>query len=223
MKKRLTLSLAAASVSMFALAAPAFAATISSHMDIGTQNSDVRVLQQTLATDPSLYPQGLVTGYFGSLTAAAVQRFQSHYGIVSSGTAATTGYGRVGPATVAKFNEVYGGLGTTGGADSAAIISGVTVAKNNSGTSLLWNTNENATGLVYYSTSPLQVTESSTPHVGPGVTGSFLSANTSLGTSNSLLLPGLAANTTYYYMIQTRDTDGNISVTWPSSFTTNQQ
>ena len=46
--------------------------TISSYLDFGERNSDVTSLQQFLAADVSVYPEGLVTGYFGSLTRAAV-------------------------------------------------------------------------------------------------------------------------------------------------------
>lgn len=76
-------------------------------LSFGMKNLLIEVLQKDLARDPSLYPEGLVTGYFGPLTLKAVQRFQTKYGIVSSGTSVTTGYGRVGPRTRAKLNELY--------------------------------------------------------------------------------------------------------------------
>ena len=46
--------------------------TISSYLDFGARGADVTSLQQLLAADASVYPEGLVTGYFGSLTRAAV-------------------------------------------------------------------------------------------------------------------------------------------------------
>ncbi|MCH8049912.1 peptidoglycan-binding protein [Patescibacteria group bacterium] len=49
---------------------------------------------------------GLETNYFGSLTERAVQKFQAKYGIVSSGTPGTTGYGRFGPKTHSKLAEI---------------------------------------------------------------------------------------------------------------------
>ena len=73
----------------------------------GVTSSGVRDIQQKLAKDRSLYPEGIVSGYYGSLTEKAVQRFQLKYGIVSYGTPATTGYGQVGPRTQAKINEVF--------------------------------------------------------------------------------------------------------------------
>src|SRR3989344_3639162 len=72
----------------------------------GSRGSEVTKLQETLAAMPDLYPEKLVTGYFGVLTKQAVQRFQAKYNIVSSGDENTTGYGQVGPKTRAKLNEL---------------------------------------------------------------------------------------------------------------------
>lgn len=79
----------------------------------GTQNDNVRKLQELLASDQTLYPEGLVTGYYGPLTQAAIKRFQTKYDIISSGTLKTTGYGLVGPKTRAKLAEVFGGIVST--------------------------------------------------------------------------------------------------------------
>lgn len=67
-----------------------------------------------LAEDAAIYPEGKVTGYYGTLTQAAVERFQVKYQIVSSGTPETTGYGQVGPTTRNKLNEVYSGVAGVG-------------------------------------------------------------------------------------------------------------
>jgi len=75
----------------------------------GSRGDDVSALQALLARDSTLYPEGLVTGYYGPATTRAIQRFQAKYGIVSSGTPSSTGYGAVGPRTLAKLNEVYAG------------------------------------------------------------------------------------------------------------------
>lgn len=74
-------------------------------LSMGASGSNVTCLQQILAADPSVYPEGMITGYFGALTQAAVQRFQAKNGIVSSGTPSTTGYGAVGPRTAAALNQ----------------------------------------------------------------------------------------------------------------------
>jgi PKD repeat protein len=60
-------------------------------------------LQQFLAQDPSIYPEGTTSGYFGALTEKAVQRWQAKNNIVSSGTPGTSGYGVVGPRTAAAI------------------------------------------------------------------------------------------------------------------------
>ncbi len=65
----------------------------------GSRGEEVRVLQQQLAQDSAIYPEGEVTGYYGPATQRAVQRYQATYGVVTSGTPGTTGYGVVGPKT----------------------------------------------------------------------------------------------------------------------------
>src|SRR4051812_44457082 len=59
----------------------------------GMSGADVLVLQKTLASLKLLSAEP--TGYFGSLTEAAVKSFQAQQGIVSQGSVATTGYGAV--------------------------------------------------------------------------------------------------------------------------------
>jgi peptidoglycan hydrolase-like protein with peptidoglycan-binding domain len=44
------------------------------------------------------------TGYFGPITEAALKQWQSEHGIVSSGSAKTTGYGTFGPRTAAAMH-----------------------------------------------------------------------------------------------------------------------
>lgn len=74
---------------------------ISRSLKLGSTGDDVARLQQFLARDPSIYPEGQVTGYYGSLTEAAVRRWQVKFNVVSSGDAASTGWGVTGPRTAA--------------------------------------------------------------------------------------------------------------------------
>ena len=67
---------------------------------LGGKSNDVSKLQALLASDKSLYPEGIISGYFGSLTRAAVVRFQKKYGLPQ--------VGRVGPMTRQKLAEVFG-------------------------------------------------------------------------------------------------------------------
>ena len=80
----------------------------SSAVGPGTTSAAVTALQKFLARDRAIYPEGKVTGYYGPLTTAAVQRLQVKYNIVSSGTPATTGYGRVGPKTLELIKSLCG-------------------------------------------------------------------------------------------------------------------
>ena len=78
----------------------------------GMSGSDISALQTFLASDSAIYPEGTVSGYFGPLTQAAVERLQRKHGIVSSGNPDTSGYGMVGPATRAVIASVCSGSTT---------------------------------------------------------------------------------------------------------------
>jgi peptidoglycan hydrolase-like protein with peptidoglycan-binding domain len=64
----------------------------------GSTGDQVMILQALLALDPSIYPEGRISGYFGRLTAQAVKRFQRKHGIEQLGS--------VGPKTLKKLNEL---------------------------------------------------------------------------------------------------------------------
>jgi peptidoglycan hydrolase-like protein with peptidoglycan-binding domain len=78
-------------------------ASFARNLNVGSRGDDVKRLQTYLASMPGIYPEKLVTGTYGSLTRAAVGRFQAFYSIARPGEA---GYGTVGPKTRAKLNEV---------------------------------------------------------------------------------------------------------------------
>ena len=59
----------------------------SEELRVGDENKQVEHLQVVLASDPSLYPRGLVTGYFGRLTGEAVKNFQKRYKLAVTGVA----------------------------------------------------------------------------------------------------------------------------------------
>jgi hypothetical protein len=77
--------------------------TFSLNLRLGSRSSQVSALQSFLKQDNSLYPEGLVTGYMGPASAAAIKRFQVRYGVAKQGDA---GYGEVGPKTRAKLNSL---------------------------------------------------------------------------------------------------------------------
>jgi len=76
------------------------------YLRFGTASEEVRRLQSLLATKPGIYPEGKITGYYGSLTKKAVQRFQLEYKVINS--IFDAGSGIVGPKTRAKLQEVFG-------------------------------------------------------------------------------------------------------------------
>jgi len=82
----------------------------------GMRGKDVFLLQEFLATDPDVYPEGLVTGYFGPLTQGAVKRFQKNMGVEQVGV--------VGPKTFAKINELL----TEGAGSSGKVPPGLLIA-----------------------------------------------------------------------------------------------
>lgn len=72
----------------------------------GNRGVEVSALQTFLAKDKTLYPEGLVTGYFGPATWKALMNFQCRERIVCEGDESSTGWGSVGPKTRAKLNEL---------------------------------------------------------------------------------------------------------------------
>lgn len=75
---------------------------LSRTLSLNTKGSDVSKLQVFLRDNAGY--TGQVTGHYGPLTQAAVQKWQRERGIVSSGTPSTTGYGQVGPKTRAAMS-----------------------------------------------------------------------------------------------------------------------
>lgn len=78
---------------------------------------------------------------------------------------------------------------------------------------IAWNTNELANSKVWYST---------TSGFALGGNTSFV-ASANLTMNHDLALSGLAANTTYYYVVVSADASGNVSTSGQGSFTTSAQ
>jgi peptidoglycan hydrolase-like protein with peptidoglycan-binding domain len=81
---------------------------LSRRLHKGDKGDDVKTLQEILATDPDIFPEGQVTGFFGPLTAKALKRFQERAGLES--------VGEVGPKTLELLNKflAQGGAGNSG-------------------------------------------------------------------------------------------------------------
>ncbi|OGZ79635.1 MAG: hypothetical protein A2358_01570 [Candidatus Staskawiczbacteria bacterium RIFOXYB1_FULL_37_44] len=77
---------------------------------LGSSGSDVSCLQTFLKNQGAgIYPEGLVTGNFGSLTKQAVIKFQEKYSAdVLSPIGLTKGTGYVGVRTRTKINQILG-------------------------------------------------------------------------------------------------------------------
>ena len=82
--------------------------TIVRPLSQGSRGDDVLQLQQFLVSHEALSPDGK-TGFFGPLTEAAVQKWQSAHGVVSSGSAESTGWGMVGSRTRMAILGICGG------------------------------------------------------------------------------------------------------------------
>lgn len=197
-------------------------AAITSHLDLGDKGSDVSQLQVYLAQNASIYPSGLVTGYFGPLTAAAVQKFQVAQGLVSSGTPATTGYGRVGAQTMARLNALMGSGNPQVSWDTVPVLSAPFVQPTNNSANFSWSSNEPTQGQLYYNTSPLITDEATGPLQQPYISGTFALDNGGFQINHNLSIQNLQSNTLYYYVTRGIDGAGNVTMTWPSIFRTNQ-
>jgi peptidoglycan hydrolase-like protein with peptidoglycan-binding domain len=163
----------------------------------------------------AIYPEGLVTGYFGSLSRSAVKRFQAQYGFDQ--------VGRVGPVTRDKINSLINQGGWTISDISGPAIYAVNNAITNTSATFTWTTNENATGKVFYGTSPIAMNEGDINSVGFGSTNGFVASNDGLvRTSQQVTIQNLQPNTIYYYVIVSTDLTGNVSVVGPNNtFRTN--
>ncbi|MBI2098127.1 MAG: hypothetical protein HYT49_00480 [Candidatus Wildermuthbacteria bacterium] len=82
------------------------------NLSFGVQGEEVRCLQEFLASQgPEVYPEGLVTGNFLSLTKQAVIRFQEIYAPeILAPLSLNSGTGYVGQTTRNKMNQMIGSL-----------------------------------------------------------------------------------------------------------------
>lgn len=186
------------------------AASLYRQLQLGMRGVDVSTLQTFLAQDRTIYPQGLVTGYFGSLTKSAVSNFQARNGIAT--------VGRVGPQTLAVINaQMNNGIPAT---DNTRVIGQVSLSSSNNQATMSWNTSEGSVSSIYYGTSPLTLTEATdySPFMISG--GYNLVVSNDLRTSHSGTLTGLNSNTTYHYVVYVKDAQGNESITLPATFQT---
>lgn len=183
-------------------------ASLYRQLQLGMSGADITELQAFLALDSSIYPQGLITGYFGSLTKSAVMRFQARNGIST--------VGRVGPQTLAVINAQMGG--TTGTGTVFAGFTGISVNPSSTSATFSINTNTPVRASVHYSTSPVPASENEqqgTVTVG----GTQAPVSNTLQTSHVITTGLLQPNTMYYYIVHIVNANGKSSV-WFGRFTT---
>ena len=191
----------------------------------GMSGEDVKLLQEVLATDPEIYPEGLVTGYFGKLTEKAVKKFQKIAGIEQVGL--------VGPKTLAKINELLQeGAGKSGKVppglliapgirkklgfqpqplpDQAPIISDILATVSSSSAEITWLTDEEADSRVWY--------DILSPIVAGGSTSTVSSSDLVL--NHRIALFELVPVTTYYYVVSSTDSLSNTTTSSQATFTT---
>ncbi len=209
--------IALAALTVFAFATFLFgiriASALSTTLSPGDSGAAVSELQTYLAADSSIYPEGLVTGYYGPLTTSAVQRFQCQYNIVCTGDVTSTGYGRVGPITLGKIQSLQSGVTVEPpptGDVYGPIMSAHSVATTSTTATISWTTSEPTTNLVMYSTVWPFVFTVAPDVMLPGLT-----------ISPSITLTGLLPNTTYYYVPVSTDASGNVQFSFNPSFRTN--
>lgn len=186
------------------------AVPLTGQVSMGSSGSNVSNLQSFLATNSSIYPQGLVTGYFGPLTRQAVMNFQTAYDI--------SPVGNVGPLTLAAINRV---IAAGYGIDvSGPQIFGPFVSMSASRQATIsWTTNEAASAKVFYDTRPITAFEASQSFTSPIINASFVGLSSGFSGSQSVVLQNLTPGTLYYYMVQSTDASGNVSVTTQRTFT----
>ena len=201
--------------------------TVDAQLDFGETNVNVTNLQTFFKDNASIYPEGLVTGYYGTLSRSAVERYQTQKGIVSSGTAASTGFGRVGPSTRDSINQLINSGGWSGQVSSsltAPSFTAVNKSVTNNSATFVWSTNETANAKVFYNTSPVRMNEGDINSVGFGAQNGYVAVIDNVArTTQQITLTNLQPNTRYWYVLVSTDLDGNVSVFGPNdTFVTNQ-
>jgi regulator of replication initiation timing len=59
--------------------------TLKDNLHEGMTDEDIKKIQEILATDTSIYPQGKITGFFGPMTKEAIKRFQHRHNLGETG------------------------------------------------------------------------------------------------------------------------------------------
>lgn len=181
------------------------------NLGYGSTGNDVFNLQTFLASNSDIYPAGLVTGWYGPLTQAAVRQYQLGYGISNVGV--------VGPITRASMNNTMArqlGIDVYG-----STIYNRSVQTSTNSATINWTATGYNSGKVFYSTSPIGAISAIGQFTAPIFIGGTNVSTAYANNGQSVTLSNLQSNTTYYYIIQVTDASGNVSVTQQLMFSTN--
>ncbi len=198
------------------------------NLKVGMSGDDIKTLQEFLATDHDVYPEGLITGYFGKLTEKAVKKLQKKLCLEEVGS--------IGPKTMWRINELLQegaghsdkipqGLLTAPGiqkklcatstsATTTLTITNVTaIGTGATKTQIRWFTNALANSRVWYGTATPVVTATPTASV----------SSSDYVFNHVIKLSGLATSTTYYYIVASTDKSGNATTSAEKLFKTLDQ
>lgn len=67
-------------------------------LQLGMSGDQVKLLQTVLASESDVYPEQVITGYYGKLTEKAIRRFQKKHGLSETGG--------VGSTTIVQLNKI---------------------------------------------------------------------------------------------------------------------
>lgn len=243
MKKGLLIALAIMFVLPLAASADTSDASLLARLHLGSRGAGVTRLQTLLASDSSIYPEGLVTGIYGPLTQKAVVRLQQKNSLVP--------VGYVGPKTLAVLLQlaatpvpvvppvttptpaptttpvippviVPAPLPTT-----TPVVPPPPVSTDTTPPSMSYITvsgltdNIISTAVISWATNEPATSKvyisTSTPLMVDSAT-SFASAT--LTTSHTINLSGLLAHTQYYYVLESIDAAGNVTHSSQNYFST---
>ena len=73
---------------------------INSPLKYGSSGREVIILQSALSSDKNIYPEGIITGFFGKMTKNALITFQKKHGLEETGAMTLR--------TIKKFHEAFG-------------------------------------------------------------------------------------------------------------------
>lgn len=212
----------------------------------GMTGEDIELLQEILATDLDVYPEGLVTGYFGPLTRNAVKRFQKIAGLDQ--------VGMVGPQTLSRLNQLLTeGAGKSGKVPPGLLIApgirkklgfepqplpGQKLPPGIAKKRTEWLPDEDVTPPVISGLTVTDITTTSakitwttdeeadskvwydtvTPLVVTTTTPAESSADLVL--DHEIVLSGLTSSTTYYFIVNSTDEEDNNEISEEEEFTT---